>query len=168
MRWRRIPDRREARAEAIVVLGCRSSSRLTRRVERGVGLYREAAAPLLVLSGGGPGAEPEALVMRRQALAAGLPEAALVVEPASRNTWENACETAFVLRQRSLRRIVLVSDRAHLLRAALLFRLAGLEVARRAGVRPRSALRELGAFCREIAAFPKSLVRAGRRPPIQR
>lgn len=106
--------------------------------------------------------------MRRLALAAGLPEAALVVEPASRNTWENACETSALLRRRGLRRIVLVSDRAHLLRAALLFRLAGLEIAARAGVRPRSALWELGAFCREIAALPKSLMRAGRRPRLQR
>jgi uncharacterized SAM-binding protein YcdF (DUF218 family) len=167
MRWRRIPDRRAPGADAIVVLGCGSAPRLKRRVERGVGLYREAAAPLLVLSGGGRGGEPEAVVMRRLALAAGLPQAALVVEPRSRNTWENACESAALLRRRGLRRIVLVSDRAHLLRAGLLFRLAGVEVARWAGVRRRSPVEELGAFLWEIAALPRSLLRASRRPPLQ-
>jgi uncharacterized SAM-binding protein YcdF (DUF218 family) len=167
MRSRQIPDRRQQRAEAIVVLGCGSASRLERRVECGVGLYRRAVAPLLVLSGGGRGAEPEAVIMRRLALAAGLPDAALVVETGSRNTWENARETTGLLRQRGLSRIVLVSDRVHLPRAALLFRLAGLSIVERAGVRSRSAWWEAGALLRELAALPKSLVRAGRGPRLQ-
>ena len=75
--------------------------------------------------------------MRRLALASGLPEAALLLEPRSRNTWENAEESARLLRRRGLRRVVLVSDRAHLPRAALLFRLAGLDIAGLAGARAR-------------------------------
>ena len=153
------------RADAIVVLGCGSVSRLARRVERGASLYRAQAAPLLLLSGGGRGPEPEASIMRRLALAAAVPEAALILEPRSRNTWENACESARLLRPRGLIRVVLVSDRAHLPRAALLFRLAGLEVADRAGIRPGSSLSELGALLRELAALPKSLIRAARHPP---
>jgi uncharacterized SAM-binding protein YcdF (DUF218 family) len=149
-------------ADAIVVLGCGSAVRLACRVERGVELFRQGAAPLL-LSGGGHGAEPEAVIMRRLALASGVPEAALLLEPGSRNTWENASESAQLLRRRGLRRVVLVSDRAHLPRAALLFRLAGLGIAGRAGARPPLAVWELGAFIRELAALPKSLFRAGRR-----
>jgi uncharacterized SAM-binding protein YcdF (DUF218 family) len=155
-------------ADAIVVLGCGARSRLARRVERGVGLYRANVAPLLVLTGGGRGAEPEAAAMRRLALAAAVPEAALLIEPHSRNTWENARESTRLLRLRGLRRVVLVSDRAHLPRAALLFRLAGLDVVGRIGVRPPSPLWELGAALREIVALPKSLYRAGRRRPLQR
>jgi uncharacterized SAM-binding protein YcdF (DUF218 family) len=155
-------------AEAIVVLGCGVRSRLVRRVERGVSLYHADAAPLLLLSGGGRGAEPEAVVMRRLALAAAVPEEALLVEPHSRNTWENACESARLLRQRGLRRVVLVSDRTHLPRAALLFRLAGLEIADWDGVPPHSPICELAAIIREIAALPKSLARAGWHRSFQR
>src|SRR5215472_15579570 len=130
---------RLGRADAIIVLGCGSAARLARRVEHGVELFRLEAAPLLVLSGGGLGAEPEAAVMRRLALISGVPEAGLLLEPDSRNTWENAEKSAHLLRLRGLRRVVLVSDRAHLPRAALLFRLAGLDVAGRSGVPPPSA-----------------------------
>jgi uncharacterized SAM-binding protein YcdF (DUF218 family) len=150
-------------ADAIVVLGCGSAARLARRVERGVELFRQGAAPLLLLSGGGRGAEPEAVIMRRLALASGVPEAALLLEPGSRNTWENASKSACLLRRRGLGRVVLVSDRAHLPRAALMFRLAGLGIAGRAGAPPPSAVWELGEFIRELAALPKSFFRAGRR-----
>ena len=101
-------------------------------------LLQEGAAPLLLLSGGGDGPVPEAEIMRRMALARGVPEAALLVEPGSRDTVENARETARLLRSRGGRSVLLVSDRAHLPRAALLFRLAGLRVAGRAGVPPPS------------------------------
>jgi uncharacterized SAM-binding protein YcdF (DUF218 family) len=155
------------RADAIVVLGCRARSRLAPRVERGVELFRQRAAPLLLLSGGGGGAEPEAMVMRRLALDHAVPEAALLVEPVSRNTWENARESARLLRRLGRRRVVLVSDRIHLPRAALLFRLAGVEIAARAGVRPASPIYELAALLREAAALPMSLYRALRRRAVR-
>jgi uncharacterized SAM-binding protein YcdF (DUF218 family) len=157
--------RAAGRADAIVVLGCASGSRLARRVARGASLYRAQVAPLLLLSGGGRGPEPEASIMRRMALAAAVPEAALIVEPGSRNTWENACESARLLRSRGLSRVVLVSDRAHLPRAGLLFRRAGLEVAGRAGIRPALTLFELRTWLRELAALPMTLFFAGRHPP---
>jgi uncharacterized SAM-binding protein YcdF (DUF218 family) len=159
---------RTGSTDAIVVLGCRSGARLARRVECGVGLYRAAAAPLLLLSGGGQGAEPEAVIMHRLALAAGVPQAALVTERLSRNTWENARESACLLRRRGLRRVILVSDRTHLPRAALLFRLAGLEISGRSGIRTLSPWRELAAVIGELAALPNSLVQACRRSPVQR
>jgi uncharacterized SAM-binding protein YcdF (DUF218 family) len=162
-----VPEGSPPRAEAIVVLGCGNAVRLARRVARGAELFRQGASPLLVLSGGGRGPEPEAARMRRLALADGVPESALLVEPNSPNTWENARESARLLRRRGLRRVVLVSDRSHLPRAALLFRLAGLEVAGRAGVPSPSPVWELGALLREIAALPHSLWRA-RRPRVQR
>src|SRR2546423_15375016 len=69
-------------ADAIVVLGCqlvsggRPSERLRRRVALGVGLYREGAAPLIVMSGGGAGASPVAAGMRALAREAGGPATA--------------------------------------------------------------------------------------------
>jgi uncharacterized SAM-binding protein YcdF (DUF218 family) len=66
--------------------------------------------------------------MRRAAIAHGLPQAALLIDRMSGNTFENARETARLLNARGLRSVLLVSDRAHLLRATVLFRLAGLRV----------------------------------------
>ncbi|MBV9199916.1 MAG: YdcF family protein [Alphaproteobacteria bacterium] len=148
------------RADAIVVLGCRGSAALGRRLEIGIRLFKAGAAPLLVLSGGGSGPMPEAESMRRAAIASGIPEAAVVTEVVSRNTFENARETARLLKARGLRSVILVSDRAHLLRAAVLFHLAGLRVAASAGAPARSLWREAGATLREIAALPWSLLRA--------
>jgi uncharacterized SAM-binding protein YcdF (DUF218 family) len=146
--------------DAIVVLGCRGSAALRRRLEVGIRLFNEGAAPLLALSGGGGSSLPEAELMRRAALAHGVPPAALLVEPGSRNTLENARETARLLSARGLHSVLLVSDRAHLLRAAVLFRLAGLRVAGRAGVPAPSFARGVGASLRELLAFPWSLLRA--------
>jgi uncharacterized SAM-binding protein YcdF (DUF218 family) len=149
-----------AKADAIVVLGCKSPARLARRIERGAQLFRQGLAPILLLSGGGSGSEPEAEIMRRAALARGVPEAALLVEPDSRDTLGNARETAARLRPHGWRTIVLVSDGTHLARAALLFRLAGVEIVARSGVRSPSALLEIAAILREAAALPPSLFRA--------
>ena len=115
---------------------------------------------MLLLSGGGDGPVPEAEIMRRMALARGVPEAALLVEAGSRDTVENARETARLLRSRGGRSVLLVSDRTHLLRAALLFRLAGLRVAGRAGVPAPSMRREISAVVRECVKLPGSLARA--------
>ena len=147
-------------ADAVVVLGCRGSAGLMRRLDRGLRLFHAGAAPLLLLSGGGTGPVPEAEIMRRVALARGVPEAALLIEPGSRNTAENARETARLLRLRGGSSVLLVSDRAHLLRAALLFRLAGLRVAGWAGVQAPSIRWEVGAAIRECWALPRSLMRA--------
>jgi uncharacterized SAM-binding protein YcdF (DUF218 family) len=144
----------------VVVLGCRSTTGLTRRLEHGIRLFQTGAAPMLLLSGGGTGPVPEAEIMRRMALARGVPETALMVEPRSRDTVENAWETARLLRPRGGCLVFLVSDRAHLPRAALLFRLAGLRVAGWAGVPPPSILWEVDTIVREFVALPSSLARA--------
>ena len=153
-------------ADAVVVLGCRvhgsgaGSPALTRRLDRGIRLFEQGAAPLLVLSGGGPGPVPEAELMRRAALARGVPATALLIEARSGNTIENARETARLLRSRGLRSVLLVSDRVHLPRASLLFRFAGPKVAARSAVSPRSMMWEIPAAIPELAALPLSLVRS--------
>jgi uncharacterized SAM-binding protein YcdF (DUF218 family) len=147
-------------ADAIVVLGCRSSTGLMRRVDAGVRLFRAGAAPLLLLSGGGSGPVSEAEIMRQMVLSRGVPEAALLVEPGSRDTIGNACEAVRLLGARGGHSVLLVSDRVHLPRAALLFRLAGLRTAGWAGPRPLSIWWEIGAAIRECAALPWSLARA--------
>jgi uncharacterized SAM-binding protein YcdF (DUF218 family) len=147
-------------ADAIVVLGCRGPAALQRRLEIGIRLFDQGAAPLLALSGGGNGPIPEAELMRRAAIALGVPPTALLIDILSRDTFENARETARLLSARGLQSVVLVSDRVHLPRAALLFRLAGLRVAGRAAVPASSLRRAAAASLREIAALPWSLLHA--------
>lgn len=123
-------------ADALVVLGARvlpggvPSGALVARVEQAVALYHQGVAPWLLLSGG-VGAHPpsEARVMRELAVAAGVPASACVLEEDSLSTEANAWFSARVLRERGARRVVVVSDPYHLLRARQCFRREGLEVA---------------------------------------
>jgi uncharacterized SAM-binding protein YcdF (DUF218 family) len=155
-----------AGADAIVVLGCRvgpdgvPSAALIWRIDCAVRLFQEGAARLLVLSGGGVGPVPEAEIMRERALGWGVPEAALLIEPASRNTFENARETARLLGLRGLRSVLLVSHRIHLPRAILLFRYAGLKVVGWAAASPPSRTWEICAAIHELAALPATLMRS--------
>lgn len=123
-----------------------------------VALYRAGVAPILLLSGGGH-AVPEAEVMRRLAVAAGVPESALLIEPQSRNTLENASHAAALLGTRSATPVVLVTDRYHALRARVLFRLAGLTVCavHVAALPPR---RHLTMLLSEGIKLPISVLRA--------
>src|SRR5262245_28928184 len=96
---------------AIVVLGARvapdgrASAALERRMRLAITLYQSGAAPLLVLSGGGREDVPEAEVMRQLALAAGVPASAVLLEPRSCSTLENATETAKLLVPRGQSRV---------------------------------------------------------------
>jgi uncharacterized SAM-binding protein YcdF (DUF218 family) len=138
---------------------------LIRRLDHGIRLFQAGAAPVMLLSGGGSGPTPEAETMRRVALARGVPEAAILVEPGSRDTVENAREAVRLLRPRGARFVLLVSDRVHLPRASLLFRLAGLRIAGWGAVPPPSFWREARAAVQECAALPRSLARLLHRPP---
>ena len=120
---------------------------------------------MLLLCGGGPGDRPEARAMQDIAIARNVPEHAILLEPHSRNTFENAIEAARLMRAKGLRSLVLVSDRYHLPRASLLFRQAGLEVLATAHPPSRGFWRELPLVARETLAFGLSLwrlLRAGR------
>ena len=132
---------------------------MRRRVALGVGLYREGAAPLLVMSGGGAGPVAEAAVMRDLAREAGVPEAALLVEAESRNTFENAANTARLLHVAGKSRVILVSDRLHLPRAARVFRRVGLVVVGVAGVPASSMRRMVKGVLYEAASLARSLFR---------
>jgi len=92
--------------------------------------------------------------MRKMALRWGVPEAALLIEPFSRNTFENARESARLLGLRGFRSVLLVSDRTDLPRAILLFRFAGLNVVGWAAAMPPSTTWAARAAIHECAALP--------------
>lgn len=125
----------ESRRDAIVVLGGSVKARPSpidaiggtsslHRLIVGLGLWREGAAPKIVLVGGGEPIAP-AEAMRAQALRLGVPAPAIIVEARSRTTAENAREVRRLIP--TARRILLVSSAVHLPRAAMLFRQAGFE-----------------------------------------
>jgi uncharacterized SAM-binding protein YcdF (DUF218 family) len=124
--------------DAIVVLGHRPARdeqgvepELRMRTDRGIALYRAGRAPRLVLTGGHTGAaESEAEVMAGLARQAGVPESALRLEMASRDTIENAHYTVTALQSELGRppRVVIVTSDYHVKRAAELFRCAGADV----------------------------------------
>ena len=97
--------------------------------------------------------------MRELALAAGVPDSALMIEPRSRTTLENATETAKLLTAGRQSTIVLVTDGYHALRARLLFRMAGLSVVAvhtaKVPLRPRLLM-----AAAECVKLPINLVRA--------
>ncbi len=128
-------ERAEA-ADVVVVLGARvlpggePSGALWARTEKAVELYRRGVAPRLVFSGGvGTHPPSEARVMLGLAVKLGVPAEACVLEEESHSTSDNARFTARLLREAGARRVVVVSDPYHLLRARQYFRLHGFEVA---------------------------------------
>ncbi|MBU8898953.1 YdcF family protein [Corallococcus sp. H22C18031201] len=123
-------------ADALVVLGARvlpggvASGPLQARVEKAVALYRQGVAPRFVFSGGvGVNPPSEARVMALLAMRLGVPSEVITLEEESHSTEQNASHSAELLRALGARRVVVVSDPYHLLRARQYFRLAGLEVA---------------------------------------
>jgi uncharacterized SAM-binding protein YcdF (DUF218 family) len=124
-------------ADAIVVLGAAlrpdgtPGEPLLRRIRHGVELFKAGAAPRLILCGGDGrrSGTSEAAAMRVIALGAGVPAEAILLDERSTNTYENAVETGALLRAHGLRTVLLVSERFHLPRARMLFRLNGVSVA---------------------------------------
>lgn len=96
-------------------------------------LYKQGAAPHLLLSGGravwlGSGRVDEAEVMAQVLEMMGVPRAALWIEDGSRNTYENAGETRRVLAERGITEIILVTSAMHMPRSVRLFERQGLRV----------------------------------------
>jgi uncharacterized SAM-binding protein YcdF (DUF218 family) len=111
-------------ADAIVIIG---GDHKPERIERAVELYRGGYAPVVVISAGtivqeGSTLVPEAEVMRRQALALGLPEEAILLETRSQSTIENAQHSREFCRERGNDLILLVTSAYHSRRARRIFR----------------------------------------------
>ena len=149
-------------AQAIVVLSgaVRGEDGMLPKPELGTDtLYRcvhaarlhQKAKSLPILVSGGPivgnrSATSIAELMAEFLMEQGVEATSLIVEGRSENTYENAVESGKLLRTRGIRRIVLVTDAEHMLRASGCFRKLGIEVAS-SPVRDWEALRfNLGDF----------------------
>lgn len=139
--------------EAIVVLGCRvfpsgePSTALRERVKLAVSLFDSRRAPLLITTGGtGDSGFAEAEVAARIALELGVPRSAIHMESRSTSTQENARYCAM---QVPARRVLLVTDAYHCVRARRVFSRYFERVATAGSVHPRLQLRIKGAL-REV------------------
>lgn len=115
-------------ADAIVVLGGGILPRVdwsqpTTRAGKGLALWREGYAPLLLVSG-----SDQAHTLAEGYAAAGVPVQDLRVEGSSRNTHENARNSAALLASSGASDILLVTSAIHMRRAAASFRKEGIRV----------------------------------------
>jgi uncharacterized SAM-binding protein YcdF (DUF218 family) len=142
LEWQNLPLAEIPTAEAIVVLGGATRSALPPRptvdlneagdrVIYAAQLYRQNKAPILVLSGGRidwKGSGPsESGDMASVLTSIGIPQAAIVQEPDSLNTYQNAVNVKKILDSRGIRRVLLVTSAIHMPRSLLIFRHQGID-----------------------------------------
>ena len=122
-------------ADAVVVLGASIhpdgtlSNHSLRRTIHGIRLYRRGLAPLLLFMGGPAraGHRSDAQVRDDLARELGIPVPVILTTTAS-TTREEAVRARALLEPRGVRRILLVTESQHLVRARALFERAGFEV----------------------------------------
>ena len=86
------------------------------RVRHAAGLVKAGQVKAMLLTGQGVGGD-SAEEMRRQAIVAGVPADAIILETASTTTRENLVFAAPLINQRGWRRIALATSQSHLARA---------------------------------------------------
>jgi uncharacterized SAM-binding protein YcdF (DUF218 family) len=143
LEWRYLPPDPIPQAQVIVLLGGGTQSasyprsmvevnNAGDRVLYAAWLYRQGVAEYILLSGGSLGwsaeVDPPAQQMAALLEMMGVPSEALWLEPVSRNTYENARYSARILRERGVRRILLVTSASHMPRSVRLFEAQGFEV----------------------------------------
>jgi uncharacterized SAM-binding protein YcdF (DUF218 family) len=106
-------DSGPVKADVIVLLGGGSHE----RPERAAELFKEHAAPRIIISGLG-----DYEINRRLLIAAGVPVSAIELEVQSRTTRENAQFTVKLLREQKQRCVILVTSWYHSRRAVACFR----------------------------------------------
>ena len=106
-------------ADAIVAISGDTGA----RAESAIALWKQGYAPVLIFSGGSsdPESVASAELMKRAAVAAGVPVNAIIVEGSSATTEENAQRVAELMKTAGLRSAILVTSPYHQRRAALLF-----------------------------------------------
>ena len=120
-------------ADAIIILGCavwpgeRPSPSLEARVQHGILLYQQGMADYLILSGGvGRYPPAEAEVMRRLAVAHGVPEQSLILDTESSSTIESIQRASSIMQEHDWDTAIIVSDPFHIYRALMMARDEGI------------------------------------------
>lgn len=143
LEWQNIPKGELPTAPAIVVLGGGVLPATPPRpwvevgdqgdrVLYGAKLYREGKAPVVIFSGGRidwkKGGPPESKDMAEIAQTMGVPPAAILEDPTSLNTHENAVNVREILDSKGIeRRVLLVTSAIHMPRSLAIFKRLGID-----------------------------------------
>lgn len=142
LEWQQIPAGKLPTADAIVVLGGATKpafpprpavdlSEEGDRVFYGAQLYREGNAPVVIASGGrifwrgGGPSESEDMAQILKTL--GVPTSAILQDPTSLNTYQNAVNVRQIMKARGIRRVLLVTSAMHMPRSLRIFQRLGIE-----------------------------------------
>jgi uncharacterized SAM-binding protein YcdF (DUF218 family) len=106
-------DSGEVQADALVLLGGGRGERPARAAE----LFHSGAAPTIIVSGGGDAEQNKHLLV-----SAGVPAAAVEIEPKSTSTRQNAEFSSALLRKLGAKRVIIVTSWYHSRRALRCFR----------------------------------------------
>lgn len=118
--WYLSPQDSLRKADAIVVI---SGGDTTERIKKGVELYKEGWAPVLVFSGAAASGDvSNAKMMKNIAVSMGVPVEAILLEEKSKTTEENAEYTSDLLKREGYNSFILVTSPYHQRRAYELFR----------------------------------------------
>ncbi|MGI0487555.1 YdcF family protein [Pantanalinema rosaneae CENA516] len=142
LEFQHLPSGELPKADAIVVLGGATKpaspprpwvdlSEEGDRVIYGAKLYREGKAPRLILAGGRIdwwGDQPsESADMAAIVELMGVPKSAILQEPDSLTTYENAVNVKKILDAQGIRQILLVTSAMHMPRSLLIFQKQGID-----------------------------------------
>lgn len=142
LEWQHIPEGELPRAGAIVVLGGSLKPQIPPRpsidvmepgdrVLYGAELYRQGKAPLVIMSGGRiywkGGGPPESTDMAKLAQDLGVPSYAILEDPTSLNTYENAVNVKKILDERGIQQVLLVTSAMHMPRSLKIFQKLGID-----------------------------------------
>ena len=141
LEWQNIPKGALPTADAIVVLGGATKSRFSPRpavdlseegdrVLYGAQLYREGKAPLVIASGGRidwhGGGPSESADMAQILKTLGVPDSAILQDPTSLNTYQNAVNVRQIIKERGIGRVLLVTSAMHMPRSLQIFQRQGI------------------------------------------
>ena len=122
-------------ADAIIVLGAaayyhKPSPVFEERIRHAVNLYKQGKAKKIIFTGGTPkaGFQTEAEVGAKWAEKNGVPRRDILLEPNSRNTFDNLKNAAEIAKPAKLHSFIVVSDPYHIARAKLMAEDLGLAV----------------------------------------
>ncbi|MCA1994127.1 MAG: YdcF family protein [Coleofasciculus sp. S288] len=136
LEWQQIPVGELPKADAIVILGGATKSAFPPRpgvelneggdrVLYGAQLYREGKAPVVIASGGRidwrGGGPSESADMAEILKTLGVPDSAILQDPTSLNTYQNAVNVRQIVKERGIRRVLLVTSAMHMPRSLRIF-----------------------------------------------
>lgn len=153
----------DEKKDCLIILGCAvrgdtPSPMLERRLQKGLELYQQGAAPVIIVCGGkGKGENiTEAEAMRKYLTKGGVPDRNILPEDESTNTWQNLVNAREIMRENGLQTALIVTSEFHVPRSLSYARELGIK-ASGAGAHTWWHLR-LYYSLREIASNVKHLI----------